>query len=152
MSTKTHLVLAGVMLLTGAGIGSCTAMGEDHDGGAASSAVPAPVKTETVIEYKNRKVGVVPTSCMNVLKALKDVRSSEEDLINVFTRGTDVMGDGHEALASHDGSALNEAREKLYKLDTESNDSAQKLSLDLWPDLESNLTNCKKTDAYKGGK
>lgn len=145
--------LALVTFVVGAGVGSCSIMvGDSGTADDAAPAAPAPTATKTVTEYKDRYVQSIPDSCMSVLNSLKAIKDSEGDLANVFIRGSDILSDGHEALAMKDGSALNEAREKLYKLDNASNDSAQQLSLKLWPNLERNLKQCKTTDAYKGGK
>jgi len=141
-----------VTFMVGAGVGSCSILaGEAGTVEDVAPTVPAPARTKTVVEYKERKVEAMPGPCRDVLDNLKGIKANEGELMDVFIRGSDALSDGHEALTMKDGNSINEAREKLYKLDNTSNDSAQRLRFELWPLLERNMKACKGTDAYKGG-
>ncbi|MEU4066629.1 hypothetical protein AB0F25_30325 [Streptomyces wedmorensis] len=108
-------------------------------------------------EYLNRevekrvevKVVSIPADCAKALSLAGSVGVDAERLVGVGTKTMDILADGHQALTEGNGTEVNSQRDKLYKLEVSANAASQDLSLIHLPKLNSALSACKATGAYK---
>lgn len=138
---------ATIVFVLGAGVGSCVASTSpppEDEVTIKTKYVDRPVEKTVIVN----QVGI-PRECSEALDLAGRVKVDATALVGGNTKVLDMLADGHQALTVGDGTEVNNQRDKLYKLEVSLNATSQDLTLIHIPKLDTALSACEATKAYK---